>query len=109
MKVLIAAIAVLVAAGWQMQPTNTRASFRGVSVVSEKVAWVSGSRATLLRTTDGGVTWKLDSIAGKSALDLRDIHAFDDRTAVAISAGEAEKGAANILRTTDGGATWAVV
>jgi photosystem II stability/assembly factor-like uncharacterized protein len=78
-------------------------------VVNEKTAWVSGSRATFLRTTDGGATWKLDSIAGKATLDLRDIHAFDDRNAVAISAGEAEKGLANILRTSDGGATWTTV
>jgi photosystem II stability/assembly factor-like uncharacterized protein len=95
--------------GWTIHPTNTRASFRGLSVVTDRIVWVSGSRATTLRTVDGGATWTLDSIVGRSALDLRDIHAFDDRTAVAISAGEAEKGAANILRTTDGGTTWTVV
>jgi photosystem II stability/assembly factor-like uncharacterized protein len=97
------------AGGWDLQPVPTRASFRGLSVVDSKVAWVSGSRATFVKTTDGGATWKVDSIAGKGALDLRDIHAFDAKTAVAISAGEAEKGLANILRTTDGGATWTTV
>lgn len=97
------------AGGWEIQPTGTRASFRGLSVVNAKTAWVSGSRATFLRTADGGATWKLDSIAGRDSLDLRDIHAFDERSAVAISAGEAEKGQANILRTTDGGATWTTV
>jgi photosystem II stability/assembly factor-like uncharacterized protein len=102
-------LALLMASGWQFQPTNTRASFRGLSVVDDKLAWVSGSRATILKTTNGGETWTLDSIAGKATLDLRDIHAFDDRSAVTISAGEAEKGAANIFRTTDGGASWSVV
>jgi photosystem II stability/assembly factor-like uncharacterized protein len=101
--------AVALAGGWDVRPTGTRASFRGLSVVNATTAWVSGSRATFLRTTDGGTTWKTDSIAGKSALDLRDIHGFDATTAVAISAGEAEKGLANILRTTDGGATWTTV
>ena len=103
---ILAALAVT--GGWELQPLTTRASFRGLSVVDAKVAWISGSRATFVRTTDGGMTWKVDSIAGKGTLDLRDIHAFDARNAVAISAGEAEKGMANILRTADGGVTWTV-
>lgn len=94
------------AGGWDIQSVPTRSSFRGLSVVDQKVAWISGSRATFVKTTDGGATWKVDSIAGKTTLDLRDIHAFDAKNAVAISAGEAEKGLANILRTTDGGVTW---
>lgn len=98
--------ALVIAGGWDIQPVATRASFRGLSVVNAKTAWVSGSRATFLRTSDGGATWTLDSIAGKATLDLRDIHAFSADTAVALSAGEAEKGLAHILRTTDGGATW---
>jgi photosystem II stability/assembly factor-like uncharacterized protein len=96
----------LMSSGWEIQTVPTRASFRGLSVVNSKVAWVSGSRATFVRTTDGGATWKVGSIAGKDSLDLRDIHAFDASTAVAISAGPAEEGKAEILRTTDGGATW---
>ena len=48
------------AGGWEIRPTGTRASFRGLSVVNATTAWVSGSRATFLRTTDGGATWKLD-------------------------------------------------
>src|SRR5688572_30275212 len=87
----------LLAAGWEPQAVPTRASFRGLSVVDANVVWASGSRATIVRTTDGGRTWTVDSIRGKDSLDLRDIHAFDARTAVAISAGEAEKGHANVL------------
>src|ERR1043165_5730635 len=92
----------LASAGWLIQPTNTRSSFRGLSVVDAKTAWASGSRGKFLRTTDGA-TWALDSIAGADSLDLRDIQAFDAMTAVAISAGPAEKGQAKIFRTADGG------
>jgi photosystem II stability/assembly factor-like uncharacterized protein len=106
---VIAVVAGLVAGGWELQTVPTRASFRGLSVVDSRVAWASGSRATFVKTTDGGATWIVDSIRGKSTLDLRDIHAFDARTAVAISAGEAEQGHANVLRTADGGATWTTV
>ena len=105
---LVFVAAVSVAGGWELQNVPVRASFRGLSVAGNSI-WVSGSRATIVRSTDGGATWKVDSIAGKTTLDLRDIHAFDARRAVAISAGEAEKGLANILRTTDGGATWTTV
>lgn len=92
--------------GWTPQNLQTRASFRGLSVVDRNVVWMSGSRGTIARTTDGGATWRVDSIPGATTLDFRDIHAMDARTAVAISAGEAEKGLAKIYRTTDGGATW---
>lgn len=111
MKRLIVSTLVIAAfsGGWVIQPSGTRASFRGLSVVDAKTVWVSGSRAKFLRTTDGGTTWKLDSIAGADSLDLRDIHAFDATTAVAISAGPAEKGQAKIFRTTDAGATWTTV
>lgn len=111
MKRLIVAVLSLTAfsGGWVIQPSGTRSSFRGLSVVDAKTVWVSGSRGKFLRTSDGGTTWTLDSIAGADSLDLRDIQAFDASTAVAISAGEAEKGQAKIFRTSDGGATWTIV
>src|SRR4051812_28148043 len=111
MKRILGAALILSAysGGWVEQPSGTRASFRGLSVVDAKTAWVSGTRATVLHTVDGGATWKLDSIAGETRLDLRDIHAFDRNTAIAISAGEADSGRAKILRTVDGGASWSTV
>jgi photosystem II stability/assembly factor-like uncharacterized protein len=106
----IAAVAAFsVAGGWEIQNVPTRSSFRGLSVVSPKVVWISGSRARFLRTTDGGATWTIGAIGRRDSLDFRDIHAFDATTAVAISSGEAEKGLATIMRTTDGGATWKTV
>ncbi len=99
----------ILSGGWIIQPSGTSASFRGLSVVDAQTVWVSGSRGTFLRTTNGGTTWKLDSIAGAESLDLRDLQAFDASIAVAISAGPAEKGQAKVFRTTDGGATWTTV
>lgn len=95
--------------GWETQNVPTRSSFRGLSVVNSKVVWISGSRARFVKTTDGGATWTIGAIGKRDSLDFRDIHAFDARTAVAISSGEAEKGLATIMRTTDGGATWKTV
>src|SRR5262245_57336516 len=44
-------------AKWTLQTSGVDARFRGVSAVSERVAWASGARGTIVRTTDGGATW----------------------------------------------------
>src|SRR4051794_8873037 len=89
---------------WSPTPTGTEARLRGLSAVSRHVAWASGSQGTVLRTVDGGRSWRQVAPEGTAALDFRDIEAFDARTAVALSIGEGE--ASRIYRTTDGGRTW---
>jgi photosystem II stability/assembly factor-like uncharacterized protein len=91
--------------GWTMQTSGTTASLRGLSVVSRDVAWASGSGGTFLRTVDGGATWRADTVPGASKLDFRDVQAFDERTAVLLTAGQP----ARIYRTEDGGRRWTVV
>lgn len=97
--------------GWDAQTSGTTASLRGVHAVSADVAWASGSGATVLRTTDGGATWRRVPVTGEGAdsLDFRDVAAIDSLTAYAMSAGEGERGRGRIYKTTDGGATWALV
>jgi photosystem II stability/assembly factor-like uncharacterized protein len=110
---LVSALAILVlvvsiAANAQMQKMNvpTKSSFRGLSVVSQRVVWASGTEGTVIRTLDAGDHWSVMGVSGAESLDFRGIKAFDDKTAVIISSGPAEKGQARIYRTTDGGATW---
>lgn len=90
---------------WPEFDTGSVASLRGISAVSEHVAWASGSGGTVLRTVDGGQTWQDASIVAAADLDFRMIHAFDERTAVALSAGAP----ARLYRTEDAGATWSLV
>ncbi|GGB82206.1 oxidoreductase [Pseudoduganella buxea] len=90
---------------WQRQASGTENQLRGLSVVSPTVAWASGAKGTVLRTVDGR-TWKRFTVPGAEALDLRDIHAFDADTAVALSIGPGD--ASRIYRTADGGASWAL-
>jgi photosystem II stability/assembly factor-like uncharacterized protein len=80
-------------------------SFRGLSVVSDSVLWVSGSSGTTGRSIDGGKTWKWSVVKGFEKRDLRDIEAFDANTAIVIAVAEP----ANILKTIDGGTTWKTV
>lgn len=92
---------------WDPQATGVTVRLRGISAVSAAVAWASGANGTLLRTVNGGETWtKLAPPAGAEKLDFRDIDAFSDRVAYALSIGSGET--SRIYKTTDGGATWAL-
>ena len=93
--------------GWQLTPTGSAARLRGLSAVSERVAWASGSLGTVLRTTDKGATWQSVGPPGTQTLQFRDIEAFDANTAVILSIGTGTD--SRIYRTTDGGQTWTLV
>src|SRR6476469_1538354 len=103
-SVLFCAMAATVAAQWIKQNVNTTASFRGLSVVNEKVVWASGTGGTVIRTIDGGKTWNVITVPGAEKLDFRDIEAFDANTAYILSIGNGEN--SRIYKTTDGGKKW---
>jgi photosystem II stability/assembly factor-like uncharacterized protein len=102
--VMQAAVSAQDKSSWQMIDSGTRASFRGLSVASDTVIWVTGTRGTLVRSNNGGKTWQADSMAGAAALDFRDVHAVDAHTVYLMSAGPGER--SRIYKTTDGGRTW---
>jgi photosystem II stability/assembly factor-like uncharacterized protein len=77
-------------------------SIRGLSVVDDKTAWISGSKGHIAITNDGGTTWAWQQIAGYEKADFRDIEAFNDKEAVIMSSGTP----ALVLKTVDGGKTW---
>ena len=84
---------------------NDSVSFRGLSVVDNKIIWVSGSKGTVGKSEDGGKSWKWITVKGFEKADFRDIEAFDKKTAIIMAIAEP----AYILRTTDGGISWAKV
>lgn len=83
--------------------TGTTASLRGLSVVSDRIVWASGSGGTVLRTTDGGATWNVNTVPGADSLDFRDIQGFSATVAIVMAT------AGRIYRTADAGTTWQVV
>jgi photosystem II stability/assembly factor-like uncharacterized protein len=89
---------------WTSFSTGVTARLRGVSAVSDRVVWASGTGGTVLRTTDGGTTWSRLLVPGAEKLDFRDIDAVDDRTAYVLSIGSGEL--SRIYKTTDAGLTW---
>lgn len=79
-------------------------SIRGLFVVNDKVAWISGSNGYTAITTDGGKTWAWQQVKGFEKADFRDIEAFSGKEAVIMASGTP----ALILKTTDGGKNWQV-
>lgn len=80
-------------------------SLRGMSVVTDDLVWVSGSKGTVGRTTDGGKSWTWFKVKGFENHDFRDIEGFDEKSAVIMAVGEP----AFILKTFNGGSTWKIV
>jgi photosystem II stability/assembly factor-like uncharacterized protein len=108
MRTVLATVAALALLGsavprWIAQDSGVPATLRGVSAVSDTVAWASGSGSTVLRTGDGGATWTPLTVTG-DRLDFRDVDAIDERNAYALSIGTGS--ASRIYRTRDAGATW---
>jgi photosystem II stability/assembly factor-like uncharacterized protein len=85
------------------QTSNTTASLRGLAVVSRTTVWAGGTGGAYLRTTDGS-TWTAAQVPGAEALDFRDVHAVDARTAWLLASGPGEK--SRIYKTADAGANW---
>lgn len=88
---------------WTGQHAETHASLRGLSVVSDDVAWASGTGGTYLWTDDAGVRWHVGTVPGAASLDFRAVHAASLDTAYLMAAGQ---DTARIYRTTDRGAHW---
>jgi hypothetical protein len=86
----------------EMLASGRPVSFRGLSVVSDQVIWVSGSEGTVGRSIDGGQNWTWNQVSGHEHADFRDIEAFSDQEAIIMGVAEP----AIIMRTTDGGKNW---
>src|SRR4030088_3438163 len=86
--------------------SHTTESLRGVSTVSKKIVWASGTHGTYLRTTDAGRTWQPSQVPGTSTLDFRAVVAFSADEAFLMSAGPGDQ--SRIYHTSDAGQHWSL-
>ncbi len=104
-------------AQWQPQTVtgvNPNHSILSIAAVDENVVWAvvdtnyegtpMNFTPKFLRTTDGGVTWKVGTVTGVKNSFLMDIAALDSNTAWATTNNFA--GGGGIYKTTNGGASW---
>ena len=73
---------------WQLYDTGCQSSLRGLAAIDRKVVWACGSQGTMLRTVDGGATWKKILTAGLEASEFRSIHAWDSKNAIEAILGD---------------------
>ena len=85
--------------------SRVESSFRGLSVVNQKVVWVSGTGGTVLRTIDGGKNWENISVPNIEKIDFRDVEGFNKNTAIVMGVASP----ARFYKTTDGGQNWKLV
>ena len=85
--------------------SNTESSLRGLGVLSKKIAWVSGTGGTVLKTNDGGDTWENVSVPNAKDVDFRDIEVFGKNTALVMGISSP----ARFYKTKNGGKTWSLV
>lgn len=90
-----------------LQESETESLVIAAHAVSDDIVWVSGAGGVVGRTTDGGATWQTAAVPGSDTLQFRDVVAFDDQTAWALSIGNGAS--SRIVKTTDGGQTWRTV
>ena len=85
--------------------SRVESTFRGLSVVNQKVVWVSGTGGTVLRTIDGGKNWENISVPNMEKIDFRDVEGFNKNTAIVMGVASP----ARFYKTTDGGQNWKLV
>jgi photosystem II stability/assembly factor-like uncharacterized protein len=90
----------------EIQRANSTEDLRGVSAVSQKIAWASGTHGTYLRTTDGGRHWLAAQVPDAAALDFRAVVAFSADAAFLMSAGPGDQ--SRIYHTADAGQHWSL-
>ena len=88
------------------QTSGTKHRLQAVSLVDERVVWVSGVGGTYAVTTDGGETWRAGVVPDADSLEFRDVEGLSARIAYLLAAGPGDR--SRIYRTDDGGRTWSL-
>jgi len=105
--ICVLATASVAASWWNVQSTGIDANLRGIAAVVHRgntILWATGSKGTILRSTDAGQTWSPIHIDGAETLDFRGVQTFDGKAVYVMSSGEGE--ASRIYKSADGGENW---
>jgi len=85
---------------WQQSKVPTQTTLTAVYFINKLQGWAVGHDATILHTTDGGLTWQLQQSLPEKEKPLLDVVFKDELHGIAV-------GAYGLLfRTIDGGKTW---
>lgn len=85
---------------WSQSRVPTRSMLTGVWFHNAELGWAVGHDATVLKTTDGGATWRLVNFQPDLLLPLFDVWFADEVNGMAVGP------YGFVLKTTDGGESW---
>ncbi len=85
---------------WQQVEVPTQATLTAVTFVNQQTGWAVGHSASILKTTDGGLSWQLQQYLPSTQKPLLDVAFKDEKEGVAVGA------YGLFYRTLDGGASW---
>ena len=88
----------------ELQQSGVDVSFRGLGVLNENEAWVSGTKGTVLRTQNAGKSWEKITVPGADTLDFRDLELLNDSTVLLMSIGPGSS--SKIFKSTNQGDSW---
>ena len=95
-------------AEWTKQNSGTLAWLHSIYFVDESNGWIAGSNGTILKTSDGGQTWKTRKKINDD--NIRDIYFPDKQNGWLLCErniyGGGSTSPSYLLKTTDGGASW---
>jgi photosystem II stability/assembly factor-like uncharacterized protein len=83
---------------WHSQTSPTSNSLHGVAFADEKIGVAVGDEGTIIRTTNGGVTWSV--VNSDVIYNLYGIHFINESTGIIVGR------FGTILRSSDAGLTW---
>lgn len=85
---------------WKQSAVPVDATLTAVTFADTQHGWITGHDATILATTDGGLTWKVQFRDPELDVPLLALYFADVNTGIAVG------GRGNLFRTTDGGKSW---
>ncbi|MCX6163211.1 MAG: YCF48-related protein [Ignavibacteriae bacterium] len=100
---------------WKWQnPTPQGNTLRYVKIWDANTCYIVGFTGTFMKTTNAGVTWTFNHLAGRDLgpsgqkSSMYDAHFFNQNTGIAVGGGSgtAPLYGSGIVRTTNGGTTW---
>jgi photosystem II stability/assembly factor-like uncharacterized protein len=83
---------------WEVQKSGVTDTLRAVTFLDDKVGIAVGDKTTILKTADGGKTWKPLELS-KDSGNLIDLHFTDAKLGHVLTT-------TGVQRTTDGGKSW---
>ncbi|NNE98092.1 MAG: hypothetical protein HKN25_03625 [Pyrinomonadaceae bacterium] len=95
-------------AGWRRLNTNTLAWLKTIHFSDAENGWIGGTHGTLLKTADGGRTWRQRARFTEDT--IRQVHFFSKSTGWLLCERNVytlgSKSPSYLLKTTDGGENW---